>query len=100
MIYSKTQYTKGQRYRVDGEYAHNPVICTVEHVARRDDLPEIAGAPPVEEIRAILDEFGIEQVLTMSFQDRFDTLIFSALVCRDGTIRDLHKQKLTFEELA
>jgi hypothetical protein len=90
-------YTKGQRFRVEGKDGFNPGVCTVASVDRSlDYLPEIAEALPID----LLEELGVELVLTMNFLNRAVSMIFIALVCRDGTICDLHKQRLTFAEAA
>ena len=93
-------YTKGQRFRVRGEGGFNPVVCAVASADRPLDYPpDIAQALPIDEVRSVLEELGVELVLVMSFLKRGVNMIFVALVCRDGTIRDLQKQRLTFEEL-
>jgi hypothetical protein len=88
--------TKGQRFRVEGKGVFNPGVCTVASVDRLLDYPpEIAAALPID----MLEELGVELVLTMNFLNCGVNMIFIALVCRDGTICDLHKQWLTFEEV-
>jgi hypothetical protein len=90
-------YTKGQRFRVEGKDGFNPGVCTVASVDRVLDYgPKIAEALPMD----VLEELGVELVLTMNFLNRGVNMIFIALVCRDGTIWDSHKQRLTFEEVA
>jgi hypothetical protein len=93
-------YAKGQRFRVRGEGGFNPGVCTVASVDRPFDYPpEIAQALPIDEVRSVLKELGVELILVMNFLKRGVNMIFVALVCRDGTIRDLQKQWLTFDKL-
>lgn len=87
---TRITFTPGARYLVDGEHAHNPKVCTVLSVADPDELPAIGGAPPVDEVRSILSEFGVHQVLVLSFESgKKNVFIFVALVCQDGAIRDM-----------
>jgi hypothetical protein len=90
--------SEGQKLYVTGEKVGS---CAAEvlHVATPDELPPIAGAPDVGQVRAILEEFGVRQMALIAWHPRSlpkdKCLSCTVFGNGKGDWRDVQGQKLT-----
>ena len=95
-------YTPGQRFLVRGAGDHTATLYTVVAVEAPGELAELpcSNQPWIQEERALFEELDVEWVLTLNWSEGAVPLIFTVLVCRDGTVRDLTKQRVTLTQVA
>ena len=90
-------YSVGDRVLVAGEAGR--VIGDVLAVWTPDQVSEIEGAPPVEQVREILREFEVDLLLLIEHKHNGRDVCFFALR-HPGGWRDLRGQNLTIRRIA
>lgn len=92
-----TVMQKGDRVLVSAAYY--TTVAEVLDVRAVDEFPPVPGAPDVNEVKAIMGEFGIAEVAHIGYHVDGRDVVFTALHLTNGEWCDLKRTPLTIEKL-